>query len=71
MTYLPQSFKGFAPEGAKVVPLFIRSMTPNGAMILRSKDYHNEVIITSTQGVIKMPLKDNTCSSTDYWCYGP
>ena len=28
-------------------------------MVLISKDYHNEVIITSLQGVIKRPLEDN------------
>ena len=33
-------------------------------MVLRSKDCHHEVIITFLQGVIKRPLKDNTCSST-------
>ena len=71
MTCLPQNFKGLAPEGAKVVPLFIRLMTPHGAMIPISKDCHSEVIITSTQGLIKRPLNDNTCSSTDYWFYGP
>ena len=31
-------------------------------MILRSKDCHNEVIVTSLQEVIKWPLEDNTCS---------
>ena len=29
-------------------------------MVLRSKDCHNEVIITSLQGATKRPLKDNT-----------
>ena len=61
MTYLPKSFKGLAPKGAKVVPLFIRLMTPNAAIILRSNGCHNEVIITSMQG---------TCSFTDHWFYG-
>ena len=53
------SFKGLALEGAMLVTMFIRLMTPNGAMILRSKDCHNEVIITSLLGVIKRPIKDN------------
>ena len=55
-----------ASEGAILVPLFIRLMIPNGAMILGSKDCHNEVIITSLQGVLKRPLNDNTCSTTVY-----
>ena len=52
----------------KVVPLFIQLMTPYGAiiMVLSSNDCHNEVIITSLQGVIKRPLDDNTCNSTVY-----
>ena len=36
-------------------------------MVLRSKDYHNEVIITSLQGVIKRPLEDNTCRFIDFY----
>ena len=28
-------------------------------MVLRSKDCHNDVIITSLQGAIKSPLKDS------------
>ena len=53
--------KDLAPEGAILVPRFI----------LRSKDCHDEVFITSLQRVIKRPLKDNTCSSTVYLFYGP
>ena len=40
--------KDIAPEGALLVPLFIRSN-----MFLRSKDCYNETIITSLQGAIK------------------
>ena len=43
-----------------MVPLFIWLMTPNGA--IWSLD--QKIIITSLQGVIKRPLKDNACSST-------
>ena len=50
----------------KLKVLFIRLMIPNGAIYFRSKDCHNEVIITSLQGVIKRPLEDNACSSTVY-----
>ena len=51
-------------EGAKLVPLFIR------IMIQRSKDCHNEVIISSVQWIIKRPLKENTCIITVYSFYG-
>ena len=58
---------GLAPEVATLVTLFIRLMSTHSTiMILRSKDYHNEVIISSLQGVKKRPLKDNTCRSTVY-----
>ena len=40
-------------------------------MVQRSKDCHNEVIISSLQWVIKRSLNDNTCSATVYWVYGP
>ena len=49
------SFKGLALEGVMLVTIFFRLMTPNGAMILRSKDCHNEVIITSLLGVKRGP----------------
>ena len=62
-------FKGLACEGAKVVPLFIRFLNPADA--IWSRDCHNEVIISSLHGVIKRPLKDNTCSTTDYWFMVP
>ena len=41
-------------------------MAPNSAIYIvqGSKDCHNEVIISTQQGVIKWPLKDNTCSIT-------
>ena len=32
LTALLQQIKGLAPEGAILVPLFIRLMTPNGAI---------------------------------------
>ena len=53
-------FKGLVSEGAKVVPLLIRFMTPAGEyMVQRSNDCFNKVIISSLHGVIKRPLKDN------------
>ena len=45
-----------------MVPLFIRVM--NNAGII--KDCHNEVTISSLQGVTKRPLHDNTCGTTVY-----
>ena len=47
--HITKSKKGLPPEGAILVPLFIRLMAPNGA-IQRSKNCHNEVIISSQQG---------------------
>ena len=42
------NFKGLLLKELKLVPLFIRLMTPKWCnMVLRSKDYHNEVIISS------------------------
>ena len=40
-------------------------------MVRRAKDCHIEVIISTLKGVIKRPLKDNTCSTIVYWFYGP
>ena len=55
-------------EGAKVVPLFIKSMAPADQcnMAQTSKDCHNEVTkcITSLQDVIKR--HHYTCGTTVY-----
>ena len=59
-------FKDLPLKELKVVPLFIRLMTPNGAIWSLDQRTDNGVIITSLQGVIKSPLKDNTCTSTVY-----
>ena len=37
-------------------------------MIQRSKDYHNEVTISSLQGLIKRPLKDNEEAMKNGYC---
>ena len=40
-------------------------------MIKRTEDCHNEAIISTLQGVIKRPLKGDTCGTTVYWFYRP
>ena len=40
-------------------------------MIQRSKDCHNETIISSLQELIKRPLMDIACDIIVYWFFGP